>query len=196
MKGEKMPNVKSIKKTIKDCGIAPDVIAKFEFPKSQGNQPMEVLSLIEQMDSLLTDEQRCSVMQEQGCYKTGNMNNMNKQFAEKHSGKSIEERINLLSDENVHPNVPCRVNDDGTFSIYWEIGEKDNYQCVCACIKRLKKEKPDAGDISKTFCGCCGGHIKHHYQTILDIKLELKKIVSSPINSNGKERCEFLFYIV
>ena len=191
-----MPNVKSIRKTILESGFAPDLIEKFEFPKSQGNQPMEVLSLVEQMDKLLTKEQCLSVMEEQGCHKTGNMDRINNEFAEKHSGLSIEERISLITDENVQPNVPCKLNDDGTLSIYWEIGENGNYQCVCACIKRLKKEKPETGDISKTFCGCCGGHIRHHYQNILDVELRLIDVVSSPISSDGKKRCEFLFVML
>jgi len=191
-----MPNVKSIKKTMLEKDIPADVVEKFDFPKSAGNQPMEVLSLIGQMDDLLTKEQCLLVMEEQGCHKTGHMDRINKDFAKENAGKSLEERVRLINNENVTPLVPCNVNDDGTFSIYWEIGEKDNYQCVCACIRRLRKEQPESGDISKTFCGCCGGHIRHHYQNILDIKLRLKEIVSSPISSKGKKRCEFLFDIV
>jgi len=191
-----MPNVKLIKKSMKEVGIPTDSIAKINIPKSTGNQPMEVLDLIAQMDSLLTNEQILSVMEEQGCHKTGHMDKINKEFADKHADKKIEDRINLLSDENVHPYVPCKINDDGTFSIYWEIGEKGNYLCVCACIKRLRKEQPDITNVSKIFCGCCGGHIRHHYQNILGITLQLKEVVSSPISSNGKERCEFLFIMV
>jgi len=180
---------------MQEKNIPPDILSQVEFPKAQGNQPAEVLDLIEQMDKLLTQEQRLLVMEEQGCHKTGHMDRINKEFASTHADKSIKERISLLNDENVTPNVPCCINDDGTFSIYWEIGEKENYQCVCACIRRMKKENPDTDNISKTFCGCCGGHIRHHYQNILGIKLKLIDVVSSPINSNGKSRCEFLFEI-
>lgn len=190
-----MPNVKSIKKAMKEKGIPAEIMAQFDFPISQGNQPMEVLALIGQMDALLTQEQRLSVMEEQGCFKTGQGHEMNLAFGRTHAGKSVEERISLLADATAHPNVPCRINEDGTLSIHWEIGEEGNYQCVCACYKRLKKDQPQTGNLSKTYCGCCGGHIRHHYQNILGVELRLKEVVSSPISSNGQECCAFLFEI-
>ena len=191
-----MPNVKSIQKTMREKSIPAEIMDQIDFPKPQGNQPAEVLSLIGQMDDLLTEGQRLDVMQEQGCFKTGHGHAMNLAFARAHAGKSIEERIALLNDAVVNPHVPCRLNDDGTLSLYWEIGEAGNYQCVCACYKRLKKEQPGISDISKTYCGCCGGHIRHHYQNILGVQLRLKEVVSSPISSNGQKRCAFLFDIV
>jgi len=157
---------------------------------------MEVIALIDQMDRVLSEEQRLSVMEEQGCGKTGKANDLNRTFGRTHAGKSIEERISLIDDTTTNPHVPCRVNGDGTLSLYWEIGEKDNYKCVCACYRRLMKDQPETGSISKTFCGCCGGHIRHHYQNILGVKLKLKQVVSTPISSGGKDRCEFLFDIV
>ena len=180
---------------MREKDIPAEIWVQFDFPKSQGNQPMEVLALIGQMDTLLTPEQRLSVMEDQGCYKTGKGHEINLSFARSHAGKSVQERIALLSDATVHPNVPCRLNDDGTLSIFWEIGEKGNYQCVCAAHKRLKKDQPQIGNLSKTYCGCCGGHIRHHYQNILGVELRLKEVVSSPISSNGQECCAFLFEI-
>jgi hypothetical protein len=191
-----MPDVKSIKKTMFKKGIQDEILTQIDFSKLEGNQPKEVLALIGQMDHLLTQEECISIMEEQGCNKTGKAHKMNLSFGRTHSGKSIEERIKLLDDKTVHPNVPCHVNDDGTLSVFWEIGEEGNYQCVCSCYSKLKKEQPHIGNISKTFCGCCGGHIRHHYQNILGVKLRLKEIVSSPINSNSEKRCEFLFEIL
>jgi hypothetical protein len=177
-------------------GIPDEILTQIDFSELEGNQPKEVLALIGQMDHLLTQEECISIMEEQGCNKTGKAHKMNLSFGRTHEGKSIEERIKLLDDKSVHPNVPCHVNDDGTLSVFWEIGEEGNYQCVCSCYSKLKKEQPHIGNISKTFCGCCGGHIRHHYQNILGVKLRLKEIVSSPINSNSEERCEFLFEIL
>jgi len=191
-----MPEVKSIRKTMLEKGIPSEIMAKFNFFDQQENGPKEVFALIEQMDNLLTQEERLSIMEEQGCYKTGEAHEMNLLFGRTHAGKSVEERIPLLNDKVVHPYVPCRVNDDSTLSIFWEIGQEGNYQCVCSCYARFKKEQPHTGNISKTYCGCCGGHIRHHYQNILGVKLRLKEIVSSPISSNGEKRCEFLFEIL
>ena len=176
--------------------IPAEIMAQINFPKPQGNQPAEILALIGQMDNLLTQEQCLSVMEEQGCYKTGKANEISLSFGRSHAGKSIEERIPLLDDTTVHPtNVPCRVNDDGTLSVYWEIGQQGIYQCKCAGYKKLKNDHPQIGNIPKIFCGCCGGHIRHHFQNILGVTLKLKEIVSSPISSNGEKRCEFLYEI-
>lgn len=190
-----MPEVELIKKTMLDKGIPVETMARFDFSETQGNQPGDVLTLIEQMDNLLTQEECLSIMEEQGCYKTGEAHEMNVLFGRTHADKSIEERIRLLDEKTVHPYVPCRLNDDGTLSIFWEIGQEGNYQCACSLYAQLKKEQPHIGSISKTYCGCCGGHIRHHYQNILGVKLRLKEVVSSSINSNGKKRCEFLFEI-
>ena len=65
-----------------------------------------------------------------------------------------------------------------------------------SCYKRLYKEQGKSLNVSKTFCGCCAGHVRNTYQYALGVKLQLKKIVSSPINSDGKKRCEFLFEII
>lgn len=191
-----MPNVKSIKNTMIQKGIPAETMNQFHFSEQPGNSPKEVVALIGQMDTLLTKEQCLSIMEEQGCNKTGKAHKMNVSFGRLHADKSIEEKISLLNDKTVHPSVPCRMNDDGTLSIFWEIGQKDNYQCVCASYAKLKKEQPEIGNITKTFCGCCGGHIRHHYQNILGVKMRLKEIVSSSISSSGKRRCEFLFDIV
>lgn len=191
-----VPVVKSIRKTMFEKGIQTEKMAQIDFSELQGNQPKDVLALIGQMDDLLTQEECLSIMEEQGCNKTGKANELNRLFGRTHAGKSIEERIPLLDDKTVHPNVPCRVNGDGTLSVFWEIGQEGNYQCVCSYYNKLKKEQPNMGNISKTYCGCCGGHIRHHYQNILGAKLRLKEVVSSPISSNGEKRCEFLFEIL
>jgi hypothetical protein len=191
-----MPEVKSIIKTMSEKGIPVRIMAQINYSDKQENEPKEVLALINQMDNLLTQEERLSIMEEQGCYKTGEAHEMNLLFGRTHADKSVEERIPLLNDKVVHPNVPCHVNDDGTLSIFWEIGKEGNYQCACSFYAQLKKEQPHTGNISKTYCGCCGGHIRHHYQNILGVKLRLKEIVSSPISSNGEKRCEFLFEIL
>lgn len=47
-----------------------------------------------------------------------------------------------------------------------------------------------------TYCLCCAGHFMFHYQKALNIKLRVKKVVSSIINSEGKEPCVFIYEIV
>ena len=191
-----MPNVKEIKKTMKELGIPTDTISKIVFPKPQGNQPDEVLTLIDQMDKLLTHEQCLSVMEEQGCCKDEKITAPFVEFQLKHSDKTVDDKIKLFDEINSGHKPSRHLNDDGTLSIFWDGWDHKKNQCVCHVIKRLYKNKGGKVNVSKTFCGCCAGHVRNTFQCALGVKLRLKDIVSSPISSDGKEQCEFLFEII
>ena len=191
-----MPTVKGIKKTMKEKGILDELINKIDFPKPQGNQAKEVISLINQMDDLLSCDQCLEIMEEQGCCKTINIAAPFIEFNNKHGDKSIDEKVELLNKADIPHKVPCHINSDGTLSIAWGILHDEKYQCVCRTIKRLYKENGCPVNVTKTFCGCCAGHVRHTYQHALGVKLKLKEIVSSPISSDGKEGCKFLFDIL
>ena len=45
--------------------------------------------------------------------------------------------------------------------------------------------------MSKTYCYCCGGHIKHHLETILGKKLNVE-IINSALMSMGEKSCKFI----
>lgn len=60
---------------------------------------------------------------------------------------------------------------------------EEKYACGCSNFRRLKRDYP----VSKTYCCCCGGHFKYHYEIMLGVKLELIEVVSSPLDSDGKE---------
>jgi len=190
-----MPKVNEIKKTMKEKEIPLDVMAQIEFPKQKGNQPEELISLIDQMDKILTKEQCLSVMVEQGCHKDDTTTAPFRAFGAKHADKTVDEKIKLFDELETGHKAPCHLNPDGTLSIYWNGWDNIKKQCVCHVIKRLYKERGGPVNVSKTFCGCCAGHIRNTYQHALGVNLKLKEIVSTPINSNGKDRCEFLFEI-
>jgi hypothetical protein len=188
-----MPTVANIKKAMRKKGIPAELMMQIDFPKPSGNQTGEVLSLINQMDKLLTREQCLAVMEEQGCHKTERVVAPFREFGQTHAGKTLSEIIQLLTGLDTPHRTPCHLNPDGTLSIYWGFGQEGNYRCVCRKINHKYKREPV--NVTKTFCGCCAGHVRHTYQLALGVKLRLKEIVSSPISSGGKERCEFLFEI-
>jgi len=191
-----MPKVNEIKRTMKAQSIPKELMEKINFPKPQGNQPQEVLDLIGQMDSLLTREQCLSVMEEQGCHKDERTITPFREFGIKHKGKSIQERLDLFDELHTGHKPPCHLNPDGTLSIYWDGWDPIKQQCVCHVIKRLYKKEGGPIKVSTTFCGCCAGHVKNTIQYALGVTLKLKDIVSSPISTNGKKRCEFLFEVI
>lgn len=185
-----MPNlIKQIPKTMGKQGIPAETIARFNFPETGGAE--EVMSLISQMDKLLSKEQCLSVMQEQGCCKTGKGPTAHSAFGQANKGKTLKEKVALLNEAQMPHKAPCRLNDDGTLSVWWGAENLSKGSCPCGFIKKL----PDSYEVPLTFCGCCGGHIRSNYQKSLGVKLRLKEIVSSRSSSNGKKRCEFLYDI-
>jgi len=181
-----MPNARNMARTIKQKGLP------FDFQKQDGGSATDVFSLIEQMDKQLTEEQRYSVMQEQGCCKSDDITAPFRAFGHAHAGKPLAEKIALMDELKTGHKAPCHLNPDGTLAIYWGSGGEGDNQCVCRSIKRMPEKKP----VSLTFCGCCAGHVRNTYQHALGVGLQLKKIVSSAVASDGREQCSFLFDVV
>lgn len=140
------------------------------------------------MDNLLTRGQILSVMEEQGC----NKNEPTAEFMLKFKDKLIEERIRILNAMDMNESARCRINDDGTLSIFWNFEDNEKYRCVCSIISKLSKPTT----VSLTYCGYCSGHVKYHFENSLGVKLRLIETVSSPISSNGEKHCEHLFEII
>lgn len=185
-----MPNLlRQIPETMCKQGIPDRIIAEFNFPEAGGSE--EVMALINQMDKLLSEEQRLAIMQEQGCCKTGKPAEPHRAFGIEHAGKTLAEKVELLNKANIPHKAPCHLNGDGTLSVYWGVDNLRKKSCPCGFIKKL----PDSYEVPKTFCGCCGGHIRSNYQKSLGVRLRLKEIVSSSSSSGGKKRCEFLYEI-
>lgn len=186
-----MPNtVKQIKETMRKQGIPEESMAQFDFRET--NRPEEILALIGQMDALLSKDQRLSIMERQGCCTTGRPAAAHRAFGRKYAALAVGERVPLLGELDTVHNPPCRLNGDGTLSVFWNIGDDGNYKCVCGYIKKLRQPAV----VSPTFCGCCGGHARQNLQRSLGVKLRLKEIVSSAISTGGKKRCEFLYEIL
>jgi len=181
--------MKQIPETMRKQGIPAETTARLGVRET--NEPEAVMKLARQMDQLLTKEQRLAIMQEQGCCKTGAGPKAHRAFGLAAAGKTLREKVTLLNEAKMPHNAPCRLNADGTLSVYWGDGGLEKRNCPCGIIKKL----PEAYEVPLTFCGCCGGHIRGNYQKSLGVKLRLKEIVSSSSSSNGQKRCEFLYEI-
>ena len=188
-----MPLAYKIKRTMREQGISDEIISQFHFPSPKETTMDDMISIVNQMDMLLSKEQCLSIMERQGCQKTGKMAVTARAFGQEHAGKSLEEKITLYNESDVAYKVPTKLNPDGTLSVYWKVGEEGQYKCACSDVKKQKKQP---ADISLTYCGCCGGHLRETYRLALGVNLRIKEVVSSPINSAGKKHCEFLFEII
>ena len=119
-----MPNLlKQIPQTMRKQGIPEETITRFDFPETGGAE--EVMALINQMDKLLSKEQCISVMQEQGCCKTGKPAAAHRAFGQANSGKPLIESVAKLNETEMIHKAPCRLNDDGTLSVWWG---SENYE--------------------------------------------------------------------
>ena len=168
-----------------------EIIQQLPMPRIKKATPEEIVAFINRMEKLLTKEQCVSIMQEQGCCKTGMGPKAHRAFGQANAGKTLGEKVALLNEAKMPHKAPCRLNRDGTLSVYWGTGGGDKRSCPCGIIRKL----PEDYDIPLTFCGCCGGHIRSNYQKSLGVKLRLKEILSSSSSSGGKKRCEFLYEI-
>lgn len=188
-----MPGIKKIKESMQKHGIPDEIMKQFDFTEYKGYQPDPVLSVIDKMDELLTTEQLLLIMSEQGCCKGGKRERDCKAFAKEHANKTVEEKLELCG--NVEYMMQPKINADGTFSItlsgYQNGVHNGKTTCSCGLIKKLKQPF----SVSPTYCGCCAGHFRYHYQIMLGVPVRLKAIVSSPLNTNGEKPCKFLFEI-
>jgi hypothetical protein len=178
---------------MKDAGVLPEIIEQFDFESAFRSNPAARIALIDKMDELLTPEQCMAVMEKQGCCKTGTRDKDCRAFAKEHGGKSLDEKVKLLSGVQW---MMSPVLEGDTITVTWGGHQNGKHQgkttCSCGTIARLQQPFT----VSKTYCGCCAGHFRYHYQNALGVKLRLKEIVSSPLDSNDENPCSIRFEIV
>lgn len=188
-----MPTLKKIRDTMLKQKINNEIMEQIDF-EADCNNPFNIISLIDKMDKLLTKEQCLSIMEKQGCCKTGQRDKDCKAFALEHADKTLLEKLALIPSIQ-YMMSPC-LNGDGTITVtfggYQNGVHEGNTTCSCGSIKKLKQPF----SVSPTYCGCCAGHFLYHYQNALGVKLKLKEIISSPLNTNGEKPCEFTFEVL
>ena len=191
-----MPDIKVLQKNLEKNNIKPDTVKKimgnyynFEGKPTKKENVAFYEGAMARADSLLGYDELEKIMYDCACCKAGKRGETIKRFAAENEGKSLKEKILNLS--RVQYMAAPVLNPDG--SITGKMQE-NNGSCICFCptLGRL----PPSSPISKSYCLCCAGHFKHHYQNALGMKLKVREIVSSPLNSGGKKRCEFVFDIV
>ena len=190
-----MPNIKRMGETMMKLKIATEIMDQMDFDAgTKGNNPFPSIAVIDKMDELLTDEQKLAVMEVEGCCKGGTRDAACKAFAKEHKDKPLNEKLALMFTlENM---MNPRLNADGSFTItmfgYQNGVHTGKTTCSCGAIKKLKQPF----SVSKTYCGCCAGHFLYHYQNALGVKLRLKEVNSSPLDTNGEQPCSFTFEVV
>lgn len=131
------------------------------------------------------------ILEWNACCKGGARYKASKAFAKANANLSLEEKLGLI--KNV-PNMGRAVrNEDGTItihSVYYSDGEK--YLCSCPNFNGIKREY----SVSKNYCFYCAGHFKYHYEIMLGFKLKTLEVLSSPLESDGKNPCIIKYEII
>jgi hypothetical protein len=196
-----MASLETLKEIIGKMEIKPEIIKQMIFDPSVTGSTYNgtVRNLLAKMEEFLTKEQCLAIMEEEGCCKDGDEDGAEDQaidnaFFAKYLDKTLEEKIRLF---NIEAGIPTLLNSNGTITTYFSGYQNGVHKgkTTCSCPHIIREVK-DFSTVPITYCGCCAGNIKYRYKKALGIDVNLKEIVSSPLNSNGEKRCEFLFNVI
>jgi hypothetical protein len=184
--------IKVLAEQLAKAGIADDVAAQIlaggeSIRKADSPQKKAawMAAAMRRMDQMLTPRVRQAVRQQCACCLGGKRLQMSRAIAREHA--TLQERIAAANETRFVFGHAVTQQDDGRILVEFSPAGLDHYRCVCL---------PQAQEpMSITYCYCCGGHAKHHLQTALGRKLELK-VRSSALASGGKKPCTFLFKIL
>jgi len=179
-------------KALEEVGVAPETmeaileggegVLRKTSPEKKADWMRECMA---RMDSLLDQKTKRSVRENCACCLGGKRLEMSKAIARK--GGDLQERVKACNRTKLVFGHSVEMQEDGRILVRFAPEGLASYKCVCM----PKSKKP----ISKTYCYCCGGHVKHHLQIALGEKLECD-VRSSALSSRGEQPCTFLFSMV
>lgn len=167
--------------TIDEIMAGGELILSSTTPAKKADWMREAMS---RMDALLDDQTRQTIREGCACCLGGKRLEISKGIAKTHN--SLEDRIKAANEAKFVFGHSVTMQDDGRILVSFFPEGLDHHRCVCL----PRAQEP----ISITYCYCCGGHVKHHLQTALGLKLSCL-VRSSALVSGGKSPCTFLFSI-
>ena len=193
-----MPGLGKFQESFKEFDIDEKIITQLneEFGVVDSKTPKKKRALyfkraVDIMEENIEHEKFQEIFEWNACCKGGGREKASKAFAKKNADLSLEEKLELIKEV---PNMGSPVrNEDGTITIhavYYSDGGK--YLCACPNFNGVKRDY----SVSKSYCFCCAGHFKYHYEIMLGVKLQTLEVVSSPLDSEGKNPCILKYAIL
>lgn len=148
---------------------------------------------LEVMNEKLPPETVQEILESNACCKSGARLKNAKEFARIHAKLSISDRLKLISARPYLNMGSAELDENGHLVVHavaYHPGEK--FECACPTVSKVKRDDP----IPREYCYCCGGHFKFHYEIMLDAKLKLVEIVSSPHDTDGEKPCAFRYEFI
>ena len=146
------------------------------------------MQAMQRMNALMDDETRQAVRDACACSKEGWRLKAVQKTARETAGQSLEEKLQALG-QIKYMGKPV-LNADGTITA--GIGDEGGFECPCPVFNGLGLKET----VSATYCYCCAGHFRFHYQIALGKKLVTQAVVSSILESGGEKPCRFVYAIV
>jgi hypothetical protein len=134
------------------------------------------------MDELLDEKAKKTVREDCACCLEGKRKKLCKDTNKNY--QTTEERINTINKTHYVFGHEIKIIGEGKYEVTFfdeKIPEKR-----CSCLKIIYDK-----EISKTYCYCCGGHIKHHLETVVGKRMNIE-MVASALTTMGKKSCKFI----
>ena len=188
-----MPSINRIKGIMRKINIAEEKSAALDAARGSSDKNENCVLFINKMDELLTEDECLRIMECQGCLRSGSLDSAYRAFYKAHREKSLIEKLDLLSSRRFDCGEPCRLNEDGSISVYLCQPDTSPMRCGCATVRRLEGRSIR---VSPIYCGCCAGHVRYHFQHALGIKMKLLRIASTPFDPDKNAGSEFVYEIL
>lgn len=140
------------------------------------------------MEEKIPKQQLKEMRETSACCLAGERGKLSKMIHD--SYQTMDERFEALSKERKVVGGKAWKESEGIYFIsFWDKKPEAGYRC--SCLGYQPKTQP----MSRTYCMCCGGHIKHHFEVALGVKAECE-CVSSPLSSCGEKPCLFCLKVL
>lgn len=191
-----MARVSGIKKRLEQSDINKNVIKEII-----GNG--DLTEVVTRMETLLDYDLMYDSLDSCACLGNKEYRKKCENIGKELINKSLNEKINHLNSE-ILVCESISLNKDGTLNAVMVYKSNDKYSCVCSAsvcndvkVSDLALSKGNSDDriMPLSYCLCCAGSFRRHLQSMLNVELKTKNIISSPINSRGEKPCEFVYEI-
>jgi len=191
-------NRERYEKCLAKAGVSGDLIAQIVDAPYQASEDKQqdnanyCAAVMAKCDELLEFDVIAEAMLERACCKDGFRLKNSRNVARRYSRKTLEEKLVALGEKKWmgHPHL----TEDG--DIYTEhcagSGYPEGPRCSCWSFDGCP---PEDMRMPRSYCLCCAGHFRFHYQIALGVTLRVKEIVSS-VFDEPPQFCSFLYEIV
>ena len=185
-----MPSPEKFHETLIEFGVDQKTIEKIDYGFAGILSKMKKMTkaaffthALNVMESEIGIDKTREIFEANGCCKTGARLKASKEFSRINNEISLEEKLAKIRKAPYMNMGSPYIDENGDLVVNAVSNFVDGkYHCACPSISKQPTQPK-----TKEYCYCCGGHFKFHYEIMLDSKLVIKEIVSSPLDSEGSK---------